>query len=69
MDSKIKKLNINKASLHNLPVFYNHIMYIEMEKGVPHYHYNEKLSGYVQYGLPEKPISKIIDLSIKNSKL
>jgi hypothetical protein len=68
MKVDIKKLPIKPSSQLNLPIFYNYISYINMAKGDPHFRYNENLSSFIQYGTPEKYISKIVDFSIINNK-
>lgn len=68
MKVKLKKLKISKDQLTNLPIFYNYISYIEMKKGDPHFHYNEKMSGHVHYTPPGKPLCKIIDYSLINTE-
>jgi len=58
---RIKKLKLKNEQLKNLPLFYNFIIYNYMEHGVPHFHFNEKKQYYINYHVPEKFISKIIN--------
>lgn len=62
----MKKLKINAGKLRNLPVFYNHVVYNELQDtGDPFYKiiFSDKLNCYIDYKQPDKLISKIIDLS------
>ena len=66
MELKIKKLITNKSLTKNLPLWYNFILYNEMqssEKELLDGKDNIELGGYHLYTRFNKPISKIIDYS------
>ncbi|MCW3465789.1 hypothetical protein [Chitinophaga nivalis] len=66
MKMKVKKLRVDERKLTQLPIFYNHIIYnelITLEDPFYRVTFNKKMGSYIQYAVPNKPVSKIIDFS------
>ena len=60
---KLKKLDIEHATVENLPIFYHQIVYNDLIQGgaFKPVVFSERLQSYVRYGSPPKLVSKIID--------
>jgi hypothetical protein len=63
--TKLKKLEISKEKLENLPLFYSNVLYNELIPSDPFYYtkYSKKFESIIQFMKSDKQISKIIDFS------
>lgn len=61
----LKPLPVKKEIKGSVPLFYHFIYYNQLEPGNPfdYTEFNEKTQSLVHFSRPEKPVSKIIDLS------